>query len=132
MADRITRASNATAHPGMVDRNPTHRRSKEEVQAEKDAKALAKTQAAIKKKANIERLAALEKAEKQRAKNADWDADDPVPLSQAKVRVSRKRPVNAEECEYLYQCVKHRLHTLIRSCRDANQESTRRSHRCRA
>ena len=90
MADRITRASNATAHLGMVDWNPTHRRSKEEVQAEKDAKALAKTQAAIKKKANIERLAALEKAEKQRAKNTDWDADDPVPLSQAKVRVSRK------------------------------------------
>ena len=111
MADRVTRASNATAHPGMVDRNPTHC-SKEEVQAEKDARALAKAQAASERKANIERLAALEKAERQRAKNMDWGADDPpAPPSQAKARVSRKRPVDAENGEYSYQCVNHRLCT---------------------
>ena len=84
MADHITRASNATAHPRMVDQNPTCC-SKEEVQAEREAKALVKAQAASERKANIKRLAALEKAEKQIAKNVDWDADDPPnPPSQAK------------------------------------------------
>jgi hypothetical protein len=97
MAERITRPSNAAAHPEMVDRNPTHC-SKEEAQAEKEAIAMAKAQAAMGKKAKIEKLATIEKAEKQKAKDMDREADDPVgPLSQARARMSRKQPVEVDE-----------------------------------
>ncbi|KAF8479698.1 hypothetical protein DFH94DRAFT_682399 [Russula ochroleuca] len=97
MAEHITRPSNAAAHPGMADHNPTHR-SKEEAQAEKEAIAMAKAQAVMGKKVKIEKLATIEKAEKQKAKDMDREADDPVgPLSQARARMSRKRPVEVNE-----------------------------------
>jgi hypothetical protein len=97
MAECITRPSNAAAHPGMVDRNPTCC-SKEEARAKKEAIAMAKAQAAMGKKAKIEKLATIEKAEKQKAKDMDCEADDPVgPLSQARARMSRKRPVEVDE-----------------------------------
>jgi hypothetical protein len=94
MADRVTRPSNANAHPGMVDRNPT-RRSTEEVQAQKRAKATMKAHAALAKKENIEKVAIIEKAAKQKAKEMDRDANDPIdPVTPAKVRKTRKRPDN--------------------------------------
>ncbi|KAI0251373.1 hypothetical protein BJV78DRAFT_1282635 [Lactifluus subvellereus] len=97
MADRVTRPSNANAHPGMVDRNPT-RRSKEEIQAEKQAKAAAKAQAMMEKKANIDKVAAIEKAAKQKAKDMDREANDPVdPVTQARARKARKRPESEDE-----------------------------------
>jgi hypothetical protein len=92
MADRVTRPSNAYAHPGIVDRNPT-RRSKEEIQAEKQAKAEAKAQAVAEKKAYIDKVVALEKAAKEKARDMEREANDPVnPVMQAKARKTRKRP----------------------------------------
>jgi hypothetical protein len=99
MADRVTRASNANAHLGMVDRNAP-RCSKEEVQAEKEAKAAAKERAASEKIAKIEKVAAIEKAAKQKAKDMDQEANDPVdPVTQTKARKSRKRPRAEDEDE---------------------------------
>jgi hypothetical protein len=63
MADHITRASNAHAHPGMVNHGPMCR-SKEEVEKDKQAKAAAKAQAEKQKAANIQRVAELESAMK--------------------------------------------------------------------
>ena len=63
MADRVTWPSNANAHPGMVDRNPAHR-SKEEVSVIRQAKVAAKAQTAMERKANLQKLAAFEQAEK--------------------------------------------------------------------
>jgi hypothetical protein len=98
MADRVTRPSNAIAHPGLVDCNPTTRRSKEEILAEKKAKAAAKAQAEKEKKANISKIAAIEKAEKQKAKDMDQEANDPVdPATQTRARRTRKRPDSVDE-----------------------------------
>jgi hypothetical protein len=97
MADRVTRPSNVNAHPGMVDRNPA-RRSKEEVQAEKQAKAAAKEREAMERKSNIDKVAAMEKAEKQKAKDMDREANDPAdPITQARPRRMRKRPANMDK-----------------------------------
>jgi hypothetical protein len=72
----------------MVDRNAP-RRSKEEVQAEKHARAAAKERAASEKIANIDRVAAMEKAVKRKAKDMDQEANDPVdPVTQTKARKS--------------------------------------------
>src|SRR5712664_514431 len=97
MAERVTRPSNANAHPGMVDRNAA-RHSKEEIQAEKQAKAVAKERAAMEKKLNIDKVAAIERAEKQKAKDMDREANDPAdPVTQARARRTRKRPANMDE-----------------------------------
>jgi hypothetical protein len=97
MADHVTCPSNANAHPGMVDCNPT-RRSTEEVRATKHAKAAAKAQVAMARKENIKKVAALENAAKHRAKTMDQHANDPVePSKQAKARMTRKRPDNVDE-----------------------------------
>ena len=93
MANRVTRPSNANAHPGFVDRNP-QRRSKEDVQAERQAKAAAKARGEMEKAANIQKVAAIEKAEKQKARIMDHDANDlrePLP-SQPRARRVRPRP----------------------------------------
>jgi hypothetical protein len=77
MADHVTQPSNAYAHPGIVDRNPTCR-SKEEIQAEKQAKAEAKARAVAEKKAYIDKVVALEKGAKEKAKGREQEANDPV------------------------------------------------------
>jgi hypothetical protein len=97
MAQRITRPSNALAHPGMVDRNPP-RRTREELQIEREAKAMAKAQVEKELAANIQRIAAVEKAEQQKIRDMDHDANDLMePASQSRVRFSRKRPVDVNE-----------------------------------
>jgi len=99
MADRVTRASNANAHPGIVDRNPT-RRSKEEIQAEKRAKDEANVHAAMERKKNIAKVATIEKAAKRKANDMDRDANDPIdPSLQAKARKTRKRPDDGDQLE---------------------------------
>lgn len=85
MADRVTRASNATAHPGLIDRNPP-RRSKEEVQAEKQARADAMARVEHEKNANIRKVAAFERAAKQKALQIEQAGDD------ATTQMSRPRP----------------------------------------
>jgi hypothetical protein len=77
MADRVTRASNAHAHPGMVDCGPM-RRSKEEVEKDKQAKAAAKAQAEKQKAANIQRVAELESAMKRKTRDTEQHANDPL------------------------------------------------------
>ena len=96
MANRVTRPSNANAHPGMVDRNPP-RHSREEIQAEKKAKAAAKAQAAVEKTANINMVAAIERAEKVRATEMDREGNDPDGPAIMPARRTRKRPVNVFE-----------------------------------
>jgi hypothetical protein len=92
MADRVTRPSNANAHPGLVDRNPT-RRTREEILAGKQAKAADKARAERERRASIKRVAAIEKAARDRKRDMDQDADDPAdPPTQASVRMTRKRP----------------------------------------
>jgi hypothetical protein len=72
MADRVTRALNATAHPGLVNRNP----------------ARADTMARVehKKNANILKVAAFERAAKQKALQLEQARDDPT------TEMSRPRP----------------------------------------
>lgn len=97
MSQRTTRPSNALAHPGMVDRNPP-RRSREELQSEREAKAAAKARAEKEKAANIRRVAAVERAEQQKIRDMDREANDPMePATQATVRKGRKRPVDMDE-----------------------------------
>lgn len=90
MVDRVTRASNANAHPGMVDRNP-QRRSKEAVHAERQAKAAEKARAASERTANMNKVATLEKAERQKAIKTYLDANDPEgPALQSRVKRVRQ------------------------------------------
>lgn len=92
MADRVTRASNATAHPGLVDRNPP-RRSKEEVQAEKQARADAMARVEHEKNASILKVAAFERAAKQKALQLEQAGDDPTTqMSRPRPRMVRPRP----------------------------------------
>jgi hypothetical protein len=56
---RITRASNADTHPGLLVKTST-RCTTEEVQVERQAKAVAKANAAAEKQANIKKVAQLE------------------------------------------------------------------------
>ena len=97
MAQRVTRPSNAYAHPGMVDRNPPHR-SKEDVHLERQAKAMAKAQAAVGRKASINRIAELENTEREKAMDMDCHANDPKePATHSRVRSGRKRPIDMDE-----------------------------------
>jgi hypothetical protein len=92
MADRVTRASNATAHPGLVDCNPP-RRSKEEVQAEKQARADAMARVEHEKNTNILKVAAFERAAKQKALQLEQAGDDPtMQMSRPRPRMVRPRP----------------------------------------
>ena len=77
MADRVTRASNANAHPGMVDRGH-QRRSKQEVEMARQAKAAAKLQAKQQKADNIQRVAELERVAKRKMRDMDKQANDPI------------------------------------------------------
>ena len=77
MADRVTRASNASAHPGIVDRAPS-RRSKEEVAIAKREKAAAKALAEKKKADNIQRVAQLERDAIRKKKETEQQANDPI------------------------------------------------------
>jgi hypothetical protein len=96
MADRVTRPSNANAHPGMVDRNPA-RRSKEEAKAMRQSKAAAKAQTAMERKANLQKLADFERTEKRKARDMDREANNPVePASQPKARMNKKRPIDVD------------------------------------
>lgn len=97
MAHRVTRPSNANAHPGLVDRNPP-RRTREELQAERETKAAAIAQAEAEKRASLDRLAAVERADRDKVMAMDDEANNPrKPATQARVRRLRKRPVDTEE-----------------------------------
>jgi hypothetical protein len=125
MADRVTRPSNANAHPGMVDRNPP-RRSKNEIQAEKCAKAAEKASIEQEKRANIKKVAALERAEKQKAADMARDANDPIdPIAPARIRRTRMRPDNIDDLngEYTFThlfCT--HISVVRRSCQEVGQE----------
>ena len=81
----------------MIDRNPP-RRSREEVQAEREAQAVARVETEKEKIANIDRLVAIERAEMQKARDSGRDANNPrAPITQAKARRPRKRPVDMDE-----------------------------------
>jgi hypothetical protein len=100
MADRVTRASNATAHPGLVDRNPP-RRSKEDVQAEKQARADVRARAEHEKNANILKVAAFERAAKQKAMEVEQAGDDPTTqMSRPRPRMVRPRPEAFDDGKY--------------------------------
>ena len=89
MANRVTRASNANAHPGIVDR-PSQRRSKQEVETAKKEKAEAKAQAERQKAANIQRVVEMESAAKQKKRYLEQEANDPVDkLSQPRAKRTR-------------------------------------------
>jgi hypothetical protein len=70
MTDRVTRPSNASTHPGMVD-HPPARRSKQEVEEAKQAKIAAKAEVERQKAANIQRVAKLESAAKRKKFDTD-------------------------------------------------------------
>lgn len=74
---RITRASNADTHPGLLDKTST-RRTTEEVQAERQAKAVAKANAAAEKQANIMKVAQLENKARDRVNDANRKANHPT------------------------------------------------------
>lgn len=97
MAHRVTCPSNANAHPGMVDRNPL-RRTREELQAERETKVAAIAQAEAKKRASLDRLAAVKRADRDKVMAMDDEANNlREPATQARVRRLRKRPVDTEE-----------------------------------
>ena len=77
MADRVTQASNTSAHPGIVNRTPS-RRSKEEVAIAKREKAAVKALAEKKKADNIQRVAQLECDAIQKKKETEQQANDPI------------------------------------------------------
>ncbi|KAI9434934.1 hypothetical protein H4582DRAFT_2080175 [Lactarius indigo] len=77
MADRVTRASNANAHPGFIDCGPP-RWSSEKVKADKQDKAAAKVLAEKLKAAKMQSVAELEKSEKRKTKDRDRQANNPV------------------------------------------------------
>ena len=98
MASRVTRPSNANAHPGMIDRN-TPRRNKDDVLAERQAKAAEKARLAGERAAGISKVATIERAEKRRAVNMSREGNDPMgPALQARVKTGRKR---AEESDVI-------------------------------
>lgn len=86
MANRVTRASNANAHPGIVDL-PTSRRSTQEVAMAKQEKAVAKALAEKKKADTIQRVAQLESEAKQKKRDTEQQANNPVDkMSQPRVK----------------------------------------------
>jgi hypothetical protein len=89
MVDRITRASNVNAHPGMVDR-PSQRRSKQEVEKSKKEKAEAKAQTERQKAANIQQVVELESAAKRKMRDMEREANNPVDkMSQPQAKRTR-------------------------------------------
>ena len=106
MADRVTRASNANAHPGIVDR-PHSRRSKEEVALAKQEKAAAKALAEKQKADNIQRVAQLECDAKQKKKEMEQQANNPVDKI---TRPRAKRTRNQESVNRGTAC--HRVRQL--------------------
>jgi hypothetical protein len=102
MADRVTRASNANAHPGIVDR-PPQRRSKQEVDMAKKEKAEAKAQAERQKTANIQRVAELESAAKRKTRDMEQEANNPVDkMSQPRAKRTRVQPEIVNEGNTCY------------------------------
>ena len=92
MADQVTRASNANAHPGMVDRGPP-RRSKQEVELEKQAKAAAKVSAERRKAANIQRVAKLESTVKRKTSDMEQQANNPIDaITQPRMKRTKNLP----------------------------------------
>ena len=91
MANRVTRASNANAHPGIVDL-PTSRRSTQEVAMAKQEKAVAKALAKKKKADTIQRVAQLESEAKQKKRDTEQQANNPVDkMSQPRVKRTRNQ-----------------------------------------
>ncbi|KAI9442152.1 hypothetical protein H4582DRAFT_2126718 [Lactarius indigo] len=92
MADRVTRASNANAHPGFIDRGPP-RRSSEKVKADKQEKAAAKVLAEKLRATKMRSVAELEKSEKQKTKDMDRQANNPIDqMSQPRAKRNRNLP----------------------------------------
>ena len=77
MADCITQASNANAHPGIVNHLHSHQ-SKDKVTLAKQEKSPAKAQAKKQKADNIQRVAQLECEAKHKKKEMEQQANDPV------------------------------------------------------
>ena len=73
---RVTRASNADVHPGMVQRGAP-RRTSQQVQADREAKAAAKEKTAANKRANIQKVAEFEAKSRQKATAADLHGNNP-------------------------------------------------------
>jgi hypothetical protein len=84
---RITRPSNATAHPGLIDRGSV-RRSTQEVQADRETKAAAKAKAATDKKVKLQAVAELEARSRKRMKATDQLAM----LGDSETTVPKKKP----------------------------------------
>jgi hypothetical protein len=74
---RVTRPSNANAHPGMIQRGAPKRTS-QQVQADEEAKAAAKEKTAAHKKANIQKVAELEVKLRKKVKETDHQANNPA------------------------------------------------------
>ncbi|KAH9162334.1 hypothetical protein EDB89DRAFT_2079810 [Lactarius sanguifluus] len=92
MADRVTRASNANAHPGMIDRGHK-RRSTQAVEEDKQEKAAAKVRAKKLKATKIQGVTEFEKAEKQKTRDMDQQANNPIDkMSQPKAKRTRNLP----------------------------------------
>ena len=102
MADRVTRASNANAHPGIVD-CPSKRRSKQEVELAKKEKAQAKAQTERQKTANIQRVAELESAAKRKIRDVEREGNNPVDkMSQPRAKRTRVQPEMVNEGNAYY------------------------------
>jgi hypothetical protein len=89
---RITRASNADTHPGLLDKTSS-RRTTEEVQAERQAKAVAKAKAAAEKQANIKKVAQLENKARDRVNDANRKANHPTD----KLKIPRAKRARKED-----------------------------------
>jgi ssRNA-specific RNase YbeY (16S rRNA maturation enzyme) len=74
---RITRASNADTHPGLLDKTSTCHTT-EEVQAEHQAKAVAKANTVAEKQANIKKVAQLENKARDKVNDANCKANHPT------------------------------------------------------
>jgi hypothetical protein len=70
MAERITRASNANAHPSMVDHRPPCQ-STQEVKAVRQAKTAVEESAKKQKATNIQKVAKLERAVKKKTRDME-------------------------------------------------------------
>ena len=74
---RITQASNTDSHPGLPDKAST-RCSTAEVQVERQAKAATKAKAVAEKQANIKKVAQLENKARDKANDANREANHPT------------------------------------------------------
>lgn len=87
---RVTRASNADAHPGMIQHG-TIRRTSQEVQAEREKKAAAKAKADADKKAKMQKVAELEANVRKTVKATDRRANNPEDILTAPTWGKRSR-----------------------------------------